>query len=151
VLVHGIGHQVQELSELRGVAITNNDGTGITDAATLDLSIRAGSRASHLTLEGITQNTLKAVITNAVRALPLGIIRGVDQLLTGKVERIDKDFIFELIAQDRKSTRLNSSHITISYAVFCLKKKTNNKKHNDDHEIQSTHPTNKPKKEQHHK
>src|SRR5437773_9411339 len=25
---------------------------------------------------------------------------------------------------DRKSTRLNSSHITISYAVFCLKKKT---------------------------
>src|SRR5437667_203928 len=29
-------------------------------------------------------------------------------------------------ARDRKSTRLNSSHITISYAVFCLKKKTNN-------------------------
>jgi len=29
-------------------------------------------------------------------------------------------------AGDRKSTRLNSSHITISYAVFCLKKKTTN-------------------------
>src|SRR5690242_21233356 len=27
---------------------------------------------------------------------------------------------------DRKSTRLNSSHMSISYAVFCLKKKTNN-------------------------
>src|SRR5690625_6083199 len=27
-------------------------------------------------------------------------------------------------AQDRKSTRLNSSHVAISYAVFCLKKKT---------------------------
>src|SRR5437667_9072344 len=27
--------------------------------------------------------------------------------------------------EDRKSTRLNSSHITISYAVFCLKKKSN--------------------------
>src|SRR5256885_10084827 len=27
-------------------------------------------------------------------------------------------------AQDRKSTRLNSSHLVISYAVFCLKKKT---------------------------
>src|SRR6266704_5478699 len=27
--------------------------------------------------------------------------------------------------QDRKSTRLNSSHVSISYAVFCLKKKTN--------------------------
>src|SRR5699024_11880954 len=28
--------------------------------------------------------------------------------------------------QDRKSTRLNSSHVSISYAVFCLKKKNNN-------------------------
>src|SRR5437773_4182910 len=30
---------------------------------------------------------------------------------------------FDRVAGDRKSTRLNSSHITISYAVFCLKKK----------------------------
>src|SRR5688572_30578272 len=30
------------------------------------------------------------------------------------------------IEKDRKSTRLNSSHSQISYAVFCLKKKTNN-------------------------
>src|ERR1039457_7369621 len=30
---------------------------------------------------------------------------------------------------DRKSTRLNSSHLVISYAVFCLKKKKNNTKH----------------------
>src|SRR5690625_6501493 len=28
------------------------------------------------------------------------------------------------VDQDRKSTRLNSSHVAISYAVFCLKKKT---------------------------
>src|SRR5690606_41401952 len=28
-----------------------------------------------------------------------------------------------VLAQDRKSTRLNSSHVKISYAVFCLKKK----------------------------
>src|SRR5256885_13292706 len=28
--------------------------------------------------------------------------------------------------RDRKSTRLNSSHLVISYAVFCLKKKKNN-------------------------
>src|SRR5437667_7350746 len=32
------------------------------------------------------------------------------------------------IALDRKSTRLNSSHITISYAVFCLKKKNTKNK-----------------------
>src|SRR5207249_12273890 len=36
----------------------------------------------------------------------------------------DRDVVTEhLIAQDRKSTRLNSSHVSISYAVFCLKKK----------------------------
>src|SRR5690242_21726092 len=32
--------------------------------------------------------------------------------------------------RDRKSTRLNSSHMSISYAVFCLKKKKNIKKKN---------------------
>src|SRR3712207_7131297 len=32
---------------------------------------------------------------------------------------------------DRKSTRLNSSHANISYAVFCLKKKKNNYKHHN--------------------
>src|SRR5207249_8342512 len=30
--------------------------------------------------------------------------------------------------QDRKSTRLNSSHVSISYAVFCLKKKKKNER-----------------------
>src|SRR5690625_5499312 len=32
--------------------------------------------------------------------------------------------VVEKIEKDRKSTRLNSSHVAISYAVFCLKKKT---------------------------
>src|SRR5207253_4568581 len=32
------------------------------------------------------------------------------------------------VMRDRKSTRLNSSHVAISYAVFCLKKKKKNKK-----------------------
>src|SRR5262245_65290107 len=39
----------------------------------------------------------------------------------GPVERADRK---AGIGQDRKSTRLNSSHLGISYAVFCLKKKT---------------------------
>src|SRR5258707_11724226 len=37
----------------------------------------------------------------------------------------DKDAGAEAKIQDRKSTRLNSSHANISYAVFCLKKKKN--------------------------
>src|SRR3712207_8130698 len=39
----------------------------------------------------------------------------------------DQDDVYAEVAarQDRKSTRLNSSHANISYAVFCLKKKKN--------------------------
>src|SRR3712207_7360672 len=36
---------------------------------------------------------------------------------------LNVDFLRPEDAQDRKSTRLNSSHANISYAVFCLKKK----------------------------
>src|SRR3989454_4796329 len=36
---------------------------------------------------------------------------------------VTKPFTFEGSKRDRKSTRLNSSHLVISYAVFCFKKK----------------------------
>src|SRR5437870_8347989 len=46
----------------------------------------------------------------------------------GETERLEsnrlKTFGFAGGREDRKSTRLNSSHVAISYAVFCLKKKT---------------------------
>ena len=99
VIVHGIGHQLQELATLRNIPITNVDGTGVTDAATLDLAIRASSRVSHALIEGLTQNSLKCAMTNAVRALPTGILRGVDQQFTAKVERVDTEFILTLINQ----------------------------------------------------
>src|SRR5437868_13123424 len=34
-----------------------------------------------------------------------------------------------ILLRDRKSTRLNSSHVSISYAVFCLKEKENQHNH----------------------
>src|SRR5690625_6278569 len=37
----------------------------------------------------------------------------------------EKEIIFNFPCPDRKSTRLNSSHVASSYAVFCLKKKNN--------------------------
>src|SRR2546421_1633142 len=40
--------------------------------------------------------------------------------------------------EDRKSTRLNSSHDQISYAVFCLKKKKNKNSNDDDDDRKST-------------
>src|SRR5690625_380496 len=44
------------------------------------------------------------------------------------LSKTDND-VFGSYLQDRKSTRLNSSHVAISYAVFCLKKKKSNTKH----------------------
>src|SRR5690625_6203841 len=38
--------------------------------------------------------------------------------------RLPHSLLLEIFTTDRKSTRLNSSHVAISYAVFCLKKKT---------------------------
>src|SRR3712207_7131742 len=44
------------------------------------------------------------------------------------------------VRRDRKSTRLNSSHANISYAVFCLKKKTNTSNHDSRLLIPPLHP-----------
>src|SRR5258705_9956137 len=41
--------------------------------------------------------------------------------------------------RDRKSTRLNSSHLGISYAVFCLKKKKNTHLHHGDEAVGDHH------------
>src|SRR5256885_5710688 len=47
-----------------------------------------------------------------------------DQCLFGGPVRCNACFDGQMLVLDRKSTRLNSSHLVISYAVFCLKKKT---------------------------
>src|SRR2546426_4573879 len=48
---------------------------------------------------------------------------GAAQEVTSEIERLGRT----AVAIDRKSTRLNSSHLVISYAVFCLKKKKKKK------------------------
>src|SRR5699024_12252454 len=45
------------------------------------------------------------------------------QSISEKSRELSEDEKNEIIFEDRKSTRLNSSHVSISYAVFCLKKK----------------------------
>jgi amino-acid N-acetyltransferase len=97
IIVHGIGHQLRDLAKTRHITITDVQGNGVADAATLDLAIRASSRVSHVVIEGLTQNGLKAALTNAVRAVPIGIIKGVDHQFTGRVDRIDKEFLNQLI------------------------------------------------------
>src|SRR2546426_7443863 len=57
------------------------------------------------------------------------VIRAIHAALVGLDQRPDAGRLgrrrrqTDVAPQDRKSTRLNSSHLVISYAVFCLKKK----------------------------
>src|SRR5437867_13379750 len=60
---------------------------------------------------------LSSLISVSGRELILGIDRDIS-------ERKQAEEALRESEEDRKSTRLNSSHRTISYAVFCLKKKT---------------------------
>src|SRR5690625_5873711 len=64
---------------------------------------------------------------------PIGSFMFLGSTGVGKTElaRSLADFLFNdedamIRIEDRKSTRLNSSHVAISYAVFCLKKKKQN-------------------------
>src|SRR5690554_7387601 len=71
-------------------------------------------------------------------SLPLTGVNCVTKVVTNLAYLEVKDGAFHLIERapgvsveeikDRKSTRLNSSHVRISYAVFCLKKKKKKKK-----------------------
>src|SRR2546430_5533472 len=50
--------------------------------------------------------------------------RHVSEIQQVSPERLREE-LTKMLTEDRKSTRLNSSHSQISYAVFCLKKKSN--------------------------
>src|SRR5699024_12135735 len=54
--------------------------------------------------------------------------QGTQSLCHIMISRVSKKHLHNMkskLPQDRKSTRLNSSHVSISYALFCLKKKSN--------------------------
>ena len=129
VLVHGAAEQIKALAEKQGVQASNLDGTGVTDAATLQLAIDAANRLTHEILQGLSANDLRAACTNAIVAHPLGIIHGVDQLFTGKVERVDTELLQTLLNQgivpvvpplgfdgDGKTYRVNSDSIAVAAA-----------------------------------
>src|SRR5690625_6875980 len=90
------------------------------------------------------QKLLKSsVLVIGVGALGTSILDQLVRIGIGEITIVDRDYVElsnlqrqtlfteedvenvkpKAIAADRKSTRLNSSHVAISYAVFCLKKK----------------------------
>src|SRR5258706_3447766 len=129
VMVHGAAAQIKALADGQGVKPSDLDGTGITDAETLTISLTAANRLTHEILEGLSANDLRAASTNAVIAHPMGIIHGVDHLFTGKVERVDTELLQTLLAQgvvpvvpplgfdgDGKTYRVNSDHVAVAIA-----------------------------------
>lgn len=89
VLVHGASYQIQKLASERNLPISNSDGIGLTDSATLQLSIDAAIRLTNEIMEGLSSVDLRAAYINALIAHPAGILGGIDQQYTGKVERVD--------------------------------------------------------------
>src|SRR5213080_1642184 len=80
VLIHGASHQIRRLAEQTGLAASDLDGTGVTDAATLQLALNAANRVTHEILEGLAANDLRGACSNALVAHPAGILQGVDHL-----------------------------------------------------------------------
>src|SRR5207253_5123211 len=92
-------------------------------------------------------------VSELTARLRMGASAGLTLLYTGGIGRsVGRKELAALIAacsscsavsRDRKSTRLNSSHVAISYAVFCLKKKKDNvyHTHSNYYDINHKHPS----------
>jgi amino-acid N-acetyltransferase len=130
VVVHGAAEQIKVLAEMHHVQISNLDGAGVTDAATLQLAVDAANRITHEILGGLSANDLGAATTNAIITVPLGIIHGVDHLFTGKVERVDTTLLEPLLNQgvvpvvspigfspEGKAYRTNSDSVALAVAT----------------------------------
>ncbi len=129
VLVHGAAAQIQHLAAECGVTASNLDGAGVTDAETLKLALTAANRLTHEILEGLATNDLRAACPNAIVAYPMGILHGVDQLFTGKVERVDTELLQTLLQQgiipvipplgfdgEGRTYRVNSDSVAVALA-----------------------------------
>jgi amino-acid N-acetyltransferase len=100
VIVHGASQQIIDLASQQAVPITNADGTGLTDAETLKVALTAANRLTHEIMEGLSSVDLRAAYTNAIIAHPYGIVGGLDHQFTGRVERVDTEYLTELLAKD---------------------------------------------------
>jgi amino-acid N-acetyltransferase len=89
ILVHGAGLQIEQLCREHGQATAGADGTGPTDDAMLRLSIEASTNVMNEVMQGLTSVDLRAAYANVIIAHPAGILGGIDQLNTGRVERVD--------------------------------------------------------------
>ena len=100
VLVFGSRSQIRELAAERGVALTSDDGMGRTDAASMDVAISAITKQATRLMADLTALELPVAISNALAVHPAGVINGVDQEFTGRIERVDVDSLRALLKAD---------------------------------------------------
>src|SRR5690348_17659568 len=157
---HGLRHRAQSGNTLRAAVLGANDGLvsnvslvmGMAGAATGDRAVLlaglAGLVAGSCSMalgEWLSVNSSRefyqAQITERAERLAVAPEEGREHIAgiyrDKGLEPAAAEHLAEHVTEDRKSTRLNSSHPSISYAVFCLKKKkkhttTNPSKNNED-------------------
>src|SRR5690625_2747837 len=96
-----------------------------TDAQDLERqeAITTAAKAAGYYVAGIYREKASGARADRPELLRMiGDLQPGEVVIAEKIDRISRLPLPE--AEDRKSTRLNSSHVAISYAVFCLKKKT---------------------------
>ncbi len=99
VVVYGARQQIIAEAAKNGVTLSCPDATGITDDATLEVSVDAISRLSMNFLQQLSGVGLRAAVSNAITAHPAGVIRGRDLVHSGTIDRVDTGMVQTLIEQ----------------------------------------------------
>jgi len=128
-LVHGASARIKKVAAEMKVKPSDVDGLGVTDEATLRVAERAANSYSHDILQHLADVDLKGAVTNAIIAHPAGILGGVDQQWTGRVERVDSKFLEALLDNgiipvipplgvdgDGRTYRVNSDGVALEVA-----------------------------------
>lgn len=100
ILVHGIGEQLKVLAAQKHTPISDPHGELKTDAPTLELATEAAALVNLKLMQGLTRNGLRCATCNGVRSKEIGIVKGVDQLNSGTVDKLDVVLFNKLLDAD---------------------------------------------------
>src|SRR5207249_7785207 len=102
-----------------GIYTADPDDLSLTATMPRFAELERRERSIILGLWRASRRAPQAGISGARFGLFVTLKEGMEELVAALATGIQSDAVL----LDRKSTRLNSSHVSISYAVFCLKKK----------------------------
>jgi amino-acid N-acetyltransferase len=100
IVVYAIEFQIQILAQKAQIPIEKVHPKGVTDQLTLQLAIEASGQVEHSIIQGLTKIGLKCALSNAIRATEVGVLNGMDQLFTGKVDKIDLSMLSNFVEKE---------------------------------------------------